>query len=329
MKGKKIQNNKMNKILISIIVCLIMMAPKIALATTIELKKNSTMEEVLRALSDWYGNHPTATESELAKQIQDICGGDIEKIKKLQNSYTYDGVTVWNGSDSNSVQYKATDVAIKSKQDNTQIQQGNQDDKNKMLEELLDMSNIAYSNNASVEDLKKLDEKLKEYKDKYGMTDNFLRDVAKQVKEKLNAAGETGKTALDEIKEREEEREEEYKNSSQSSTGILGTSSASASHTPDEIIQEANEFLKQGTTSPIDGEIVKNASSTLYNLLLSIAFFLTVAVGVYLGVKFMVSTAEDKAKVKEALIPYIVACIVIFSSFIIWKAVLLLLGEIS
>lgn len=113
------------------------------------------------------------------------------------------------------------------------------------------------------------------------------------------------------------------------STGILGNSTPSTSHTPDEIIAEADEFVSQGSSSPIDGEKLKGASSTLYNLLLSIGIFLSVAIGVYLGVKFMLSTAEDKAKVKEALIPYIVGCVVIFSAFIIWKAIIELLGGIS
>ena len=43
----------------------------------------------------------------------------------------------------------------------------------------------------------------------------------------------------------------------------------------------------------------------------------------------MLSTAEDKAKVKESLIPYIVGCVIIFSAFIIWKAIIDLLGGIS
>ncbi len=113
------------------------------------------------------------------------------------------------------------------------------------------------------------------------------------------------------------------------STGIVGNSTASAIHTPDEIIKEANDFVGQGTAVPINGENLKGASSTLYNLLLSIGIFLSVAIGVYLGVKFMLSTAEDKAKVKEALIPYIVGCVVIFSAFIIWKLAIELLSGIS
>ena len=113
------------------------------------------------------------------------------------------------------------------------------------------------------------------------------------------------------------------------STGKLGTYTPSAKHTPDEIITEANEFTEQGSDVPIDGENLKDASSTLYNLLLSIGILLSVAIGVYLGVKFMLSTAEDKAKVKEALIPYIVGCVIIFSAFIVWKLMIEVLGGIS
>lgn len=43
------------------------------------------------------------------------------------------------------------------------------------------------------------------------------------------------------------------------------------------------------------------------------------AVGIVIGIQFMVASAEDKAKVKEALVPYIVGCIVIFGAFTIWS----------
>lgn len=33
----------------------------------------------------------------------------------------------------------------------------------------------------------------------------------------------------------------------------------------------------------------------------------------------MVASAEDKAKVKEALIPYVIGCAVIFGAFTIWS----------
>lgn len=119
-------------------------------------------------------------------------------------------------------------------------------------------------------------------------------------------------------------------NNGGASTGTLGTSGASSSHSPDEIISEAEGFLQQGANNGvIDGTHLKNASSTLYNLLLSIGIFLAVAIGMYLGVKFMTSSVEGKAKVKEALIPYIAGCVVIFSAFIIWRIVIILFRGIA
>ena len=42
-------------------------------------------------------------------------------------------------------------------------------------------------------------------------------------------------------------------------------------------------------------------------------------VGTIIGIQFMLASAEDKAKVKEALVPYVVGCIVIFGAFTIWS----------
>lgn len=120
------------------------------------------------------------------------------------------------------------------------------------------------------------------------------------------------------------------KNDSYHGTEGLGNSNAGASHTPDEIIGDAQDFLnKAGNSTTINGGNLKRASSTLYNILLSIGMFTAVAIGIYLGVKFMMSSVEDKAKVKEALIPYIAGCTVIFSAFVIWRLVILLLGNIA
>ena len=44
-------------------------------------------------------------------------------------------------------------------------------------------------------------------------------------------------------------------------------------------------------------------------------------VGTIIGIQFMIASAEDKAKVKEALVPYIIGCVVIFGAFTIWSIV--------
>lgn len=42
-------------------------------------------------------------------------------------------------------------------------------------------------------------------------------------------------------------------------------------------------------------------------------------VGTFIGIQFMVASAEDKAKVKEALVPYIIGCAVVFGAFTVWS----------
>lgn len=120
------------------------------------------------------------------------------------------------------------------------------------------------------------------------------------------------------------------KNGNKPSTGSLGSSDASASHTLGEIASEAKGFLDKGTVAiPFSEGNLKGASDTLFNILLGLGMAAAVIIGVYLGVKFMISTVEDKAKVKEALIPYIAGCIVVFGAFTIWKLAIELLENIG
>ena len=113
--------------------------------------------------------------------------------------------------------------------------------------------------------------------------------------------------------------------------GTLGNYDPDASHTVDEIMNEADGFINtgRGETVPINGENVRVGSGILYNILLAIAVVVAVIVGLYLAIKFMMSSAEDKAKVKESLIPYIAGCIVIFASFTIWKLIITILGNVA
>ena len=88
-------------------------------------------------------------------------------------------------------------------------------------------------------------------------------------------------------------------------------------------VDDAKKFLEadDGTASVDKGELQK-ASASIYNVLSSIGMIISVIVGIALGITFMMASADDKAKVKEALIPYIVGCVVIFGAFGIWKIVI-------
>lgn len=132
--------------------------------------------------------------------------------------------------------------------------------------------------------------------------------------------------------EYDSEEENGWKYGGSKQHGALGTSTPNGSHTIDEVLNEAQGFINAGKDSnrgTISTNQLQAGSNTLYNILLSIGVFLAVAVGMYLAIKFMLSSVDDKAKVKEALVPYIAGCVVIFGAFVIWKLAITLLSGIA
>lgn len=85
-------------------------------------------------------------------------------------------------------------------------------------------------------------------------------------------------------------------------------------------VDDAQKFLEANNgTAKVNEPGLKIASDSIYNLLSSIGMIVSVVVGIILGITFMMASAENKAKVKEALVPYIVGCIIVFGAFGIWK----------
>lgn len=99
-------------------------------------------------------------------------------------------------------------------------------------------------------------------------------------------------------------------------------------------VGDAENFLGAGkndeennkTIVGINQELLNEASSNIYNILSSIGMIISVIVGLILGIIYMMSSAVDKAKVKESLMPYLVGSFVIFGAFGIWKIVINTLG---
>lgn len=97
---------------------------------------------------------------------------------------------------------------------------------------------------------------------------------------------------------------------------------ANGETTGDSIISGANGFVsdgEKGATDALNEVELRKASNTIYNILLAIAMVVAVGVGVALGIKFMTSSVDEQAKIKEMLVPYIAGCIVVFGSIGIWK----------
>lgn len=95
------------------------------------------------------------------------------------------------------------------------------------------------------------------------------------------------------------------------------------------IFTDAQNFLETGNSAgeTINTEALHDTSNFIYKLLFSIGLVVAIIVGMILGIQFMISSAEDKAKVKEALIAYVISCIVLFGAYGIWKTVISMVQE--
>ena len=47
-----------------------------------------------------------------------------------------------------------------------------------------------------------------------------------------------------------------------------------------------------------------------------------------IGIQFMMALVEEKAKIKEALMPYFVGCMVVFGAFGLWKLAITILSKL-
>lgn len=84
----------------------------------------------------------------------------------------------------------------------------------------------------------------------------------------------------------------------------------------------ADSFISAGQNSNmivVDKAELKGASDSIFNILLLAGMIIAVILSSILGIKFMIGSVEEKAQVKETLIPFVIGCIVVFGAFTIWK----------
>lgn len=88
-----------------------------------------------------------------------------------------------------------------------------------------------------------------------------------------------------------------------------------------DVITGGDNFLNAGKNEnvSIDKQKLKNTSNMVYNILLIVGMSAAVIIAGVLGIKFMIGSVEEKAQIKDALIPFIIGCIVIFGAFGFWK----------
>ena len=94
------------------------------------------------------------------------------------------------------------------------------------------------------------------------------------------------------------------------------------------IINSAENFVeggKENADNAMNMAKLNRTSNIIYNTLLIIGICAAVIIATILGIQFITGSVEQKVKVKESLVPFLVGCIVIFSAFGIWKLVIELL----
>ncbi len=97
----------------------------------------------------------------------------------------------------------------------------------------------------------------------------------------------------------------------------------------DDIITSGDDFVSGGeNNTTIDSTELRNASDTIYTILLQIGMAAAVIIGLIIGIKYMVSSVEEKAEVKGAIIVYVVGCVLVFGGLGIWRLVATIFNSI-
>lgn len=116
----------------------------------------------------------------------------------------------------------------------------------------------------------------------------------------------------------------------------------------DSIISQGKSFIKKGKEAKtrdtkdengkkvegkeiktIDGELFKIGVGNIYNVLLIIGIAVSVIISGIMGIRIMIGSAEEKAQIKEQMIPYVIGCGVMFGAFAIWKIAMIIAGAVS
>ena len=89
----------------------------------------------------------------------------------------------------------------------------------------------------------------------------------------------------------------------------------------DDVMNNGNSFLNAGSESStmIDQNDLKSLSNFISGVLLTIAIGVTVITGAIMGLNFITQSIEEKAKVKESMVPWVIGIIVSFGTFTIWE----------
>ena len=89
----------------------------------------------------------------------------------------------------------------------------------------------------------------------------------------------------------------------------------------DEIFNSGKEFISKGKNANqmFSDDDIGNFVIPVANILVAIGTIVIVAAFIIIGIKYMMATPEEAAKLKQQLIGIVVAGIVIFGAVMIWR----------
>lgn len=88
------------------------------------------------------------------------------------------------------------------------------------------------------------------------------------------------------------------------------------------IITGADDFLYAGKEDGNNQTFIKNLkenSNFIYKILMVLGISVAVIISVILGIKFMIGSVEEKAQIKDQLVPFTIGCVAIFGAFSFWS----------
>lgn len=103
---------------------------------------------------------------------------------------------------------------------------------------------------------------------------------------------------------------------------VLNIPTYSKAFSLDDIIGYGDSFISAGSGSNAQGiseDKIKDISDSVSNILLAIAVGVTLISISVMAINFIVQSVEDKAKIKESMVPWVVGIFVTFGAFGIWK----------
>lgn len=100
-----------------------------------------------------------------------------------------------------------------------------------------------------------------------------------------------------------------------------------ASDSENSITKTGKGFINLGESkvNEYDGKNATKEIENMAGLLKGIGIFVAVGVGMILGIKFLLSTAEGKAEISKLLQPYIIGIAIVVGAVVIWRAAIELL----